>query len=479
MSNASSREIGVTETSMSPSMKIRIASVFIALSLAVLPASAQKQQPPAPGTPRPFSLPQVQKYSLSNGTDVRLVQYGNIPKVSVRLVVQTGNIDETANEIWLADLLGELLQQGTSTRSAQDLALMAARMGGSLDVGVGINQVTIGGDVLSEFGAEMVGLVGDVATNPAFPASELPRLKNDMLRRLSIARSQPQQLAVEKFRQMIYPGHGYGRVFPTEASVNSYTLEQAQEFYTRNFGAARSTIYVVGRFDDAAVRSAIETAFAGWRQGNAPSTVTVTPKSERAIYLVDRPGAVQSTILMGIPVITPADPDYIPLTVANTLLGGYFSSRVTSNIREAKGYTYSPFSQISTRLGSAYYAQAADVTTAVTGESLKEIFFEIDRLQKEPPTDQELQAVKNYIAGTFVLQNSSRGGIIGQLSFLDLHGLTDHYLRNYVQSVTSLTPADIQRMAAQYVDARNMTIVVVGDRATILEQITPYGRVIQ
>ncbi len=451
----------------------------VVASLLAVPAFAQKQQPPVPGTPRPFSLPEVQRYSLPNGTDVRLVQYGSIPKVSVRLVIQTGNIDESASEVWLADLTGNLMQQGTATKSAQDVAMMAARMGGSLDVGVGVNQVNIGGDVLSEFSADMVRLVGDVALNPSFPASELPRLKTDMLRRVSIAKSQPQQLAVEKFRQVLYPGHGYGRIFPTEEAVGGYTLEQVKGFYDRNFGAARSTIYVVGRFDNAAARAAIETSLGGWKTGSQPSSVTVTPKTERAIHLIDRPGAVQSTILMGVPVITPAEPDYLPLLVTNTLLGGYFSSRVTSNIREAKGYTYSPASQISTRLGSAYYAQTADVTTNVTGPSLKEIFYEINRLQKEPPSAEELQAVKNYMAGTFVLQNSSRGGIIGQLSFLDLHGLSDSYLRNFVQTITALTPSDIQRMASQYVDAENMTIVIVGDRATILDQISPYGRVIQ
>ena len=462
-------------------MNIRMTFIAVCVSSLLFAGTlaAQKQQPPAPGTPRPFTLPEVVGYSLPNGTEVRLVQYGNIPKVSVQLVVQTGNVDETAEQVWLADLVGDLMQQGTTTRSAQDIALAAARMGGSLDIGVGVNQVTIGGDVLSEFAGDMVGLVGDVATSPAFPAAELPRLKNDMLRQLSIARSQPQQLAVEKFRQVIYPEHGYGRVFPTEAAINGYTLEQARDFYNGNFGGARSTLYVVGRFDDAAVRQAAQNAFGSWRRGSDPSKVAVTPKSERAVYLIDRPGAVQSTILMGVPVITPADDDYLPLLVTNTLLGGYFSSRVTANIREAKGYTYSPFSQISSRLGSAYYAQQADVTTAVTGESLKEIFYEIDRLQKEPPSAPELQAVKNYLSGTFVLQNSSRGGIINQLAFLDLHGLSEDYLRTYVQRVNALTPADIQRMASEYVDTGNMTIVVVGDRATILDQITPYGRVIQ
>jgi predicted Zn-dependent peptidase len=424
-------------------------------------------------------MPPITRFQLANGMDVRLVSYGDVPKASVRLVVQTGNIDERPSEVWLADLVGDLMQQGTTSLSAEEVATRAARMGGSLDVGVGVNQLTIGGDVLSDFAAEMVSLIGGIAQHPAFPASELPRLKNDMLRRLAIARSQPQQLALAQFANALYPGHPYGRVFPTEAMIQDYTLDDVRHFYQRNLGAARSSIYIVGRFDAAAVRPAVEHAFAPWKQGRMPTAVAVMPMTERAIHLIDRPGAVQSTIYLGNPVVAPTDPDHLPLLVTNALLGGYFSSRITANLREEKGYTYSPFSTVVSRLGTSYFAQVADVTTAVTGPSLKEIFYEIDRLQETPPSEQELQAVQNYLSGTFVLQNSSRAGIVGQLAFLDLHGLPEDYLRRYVQRINALTPKDIQRMAREYLRDERMTIVIVGDRAAILEQVKPYGQIVE
>jgi predicted Zn-dependent peptidase len=436
-----------------------------------------QQPPPAPGTPQAFALPEVTPYQLDNGMEVRLVPYGDVPKASVRLVLQTGNIDEAPAEVWLADLTGDLMQQGTTSRSAFEVATAAARMGGSLDVGVGVNQVTIGGDVLSEFVHEMVSLVGDVARRPAMPVAELPRLKMDMLRRLSLARSQPQQLAIEKFLGVIYPGHPYGRLFPTEEMIKSYSHEQVLRFYRENVGAARASLYVVGQFQPAAVRQAIRASFASWARGAPPTAPVVKPQTERAVHLVDRPGSVQSTIYLGNPVVAPDDPDYLPLLVTNALLGGYFSSRITSNIREEKGYTYSPFSTISSRLGTSYFAQVADVTTAVTGPSLEEIFLEIDRLQGAPPTKEEVRAVQNYLAGTFVLQNSSRAGIINQLAFLELHGLSEDYLRHFVQRVSALTPGDIQRMAKKYLRDQDMTIVVVGDRKAIREQIEPFGRV--
>ena len=170
------------------------------------------------------------------------------------------------------------------------------------------------------------------------------------------------------------------------------TAVQVRAFYDANVGAARAHLYVAGRFDPAAMEAAVRDAFGGWKAGTPVSFAPPSPRTARAIHLIDRPGAVQSTIVIGMPVIDPTNPDYVPLLVTNTLLGGYFSSRITSNIREAKGYTYSPFSQVSVRYRDAYWAQNADVTTNVTGPSLKEIFYEIDRLQGEPPSADELKA---------------------------------------------------------------------------------------
>lgn len=349
-------------------------------------------------------------------------------------------------------------------------------MGGAVEVNVGEDRTEIAADVLSEFGPEAVRLVADVAQNPKFPESELARLKTDKLRELSIAKSQPQQLALEKFRAVLYPDHPYGRVFPTEPMLQGYTAPQVRAFYDTNFGAARSHLYVAGRFDAAAMEKAIREAFSGWKRGTAPAFQPPEPRSARAIHVVDRPGAVQSTIILGMPVIDPSKPDYVPLMVTNTLLGGYFSSRITSNIREQKGYTYSPSSQVSTRWRDAYWAEQADVTTNVTGPSLKEIFGEIDRLQAEPPSEGELEAVQNYIGGVFVLQNSSRSGIINQLEYVDLHGLPGDYLRTYVKRVYAVSPQDVQRMASTYIQDDRATIVVVGDRKVISEQIQPYGK---
>jgi zinc protease len=440
-------------------------------------ANAQKQQPPAGSAPKPFTLPRKETFTLKNGTQVTLVPYGSIPKVTVSAVVLAGNINETAEQVWLADLTGELMKEGTTTRSAEAIAEEAARMGGSLGISVTPDQTSISADVLSESGPQLVALIADVLQRPALPASEVDRIKTNFIRNLSIQRSQPGSLAQERFSKLLYADHPYGRIFPTEEMIKNFGIADVQKFYKDNFGAARTRIYVAGRFDSAAMRRSIQQAFGSWARGSNFVENIPKPVSARKIYLIDRPGAPQSTLYLGLPVVDPSHKDFVALSVTNSLLGGSFASRITSNIREQKGYTYSPNSSISTHYRDAYWVQVADVTTAVTGPSLKEIFYEIERLQKEPPTEAELQGIKNYRAGVFTIQNSSRAGIIGQLAFLDLHKLPETYLTNYVQNVLAVTPQDVQRMAREYLRSERMAIVVVGDKAQVAGQLTDYGEV--
>jgi zinc protease len=459
----------------------RLTSLFTVATLALtaVPALAQapRETPPVAGTPKDFALAAVRSFALPNGLEVTMAPYGITPKVAVRLVLRTGNVDETAETTWLSDLTRDLMLEGTTTRGAQQIAEDAARYGGPVAFNVGMNESSIGGDVLSEFGPDMVRLVADIARNPRFPETELARLKADRLRQITVAKSRQQQLANEKFLAALYPNHPYGRLFPPEAQLQGYTIDQTRGFHAANYGASRSHLYVVGRFDAAAMEAAIRQSFGDWQPGSAPAFNAPTPKTARVIHVVDRPGAVQSTIYLGLPVVDPSHPDYVALRVTDAILGGSFGSRITSNIREQKGYTYSPFSTINTFLKNAYWAEIADVTTNVTGPSLKEIFLEIDRLQSEPPSVEELQSIQKYLAGIFVLQNSSRNGIINQLQFTELHGLGDTYLRDLVRKIYAITPADVQRIARDYLKDDMMTIVIAGDRRVIEEQIRAFGTI--
>jgi predicted Zn-dependent peptidase len=366
------------------------------------------------------------------------------------------------------------MKEGTASRSAQQVAQEAASMGGSVDVNVGPDLTRVSGDVLSEFGPKMAALLADVAQHPLLPESELARIKKDSVRTLTIQKSQPQPLAREQFMKTLYPNHPYGRLYPTEQMIEEYTIADVQKFYKENFGAARTHVYIAGKFDPAAMKKAVTDAFSAWQRGPDPLIDIPKPVTKHDLALIDRPGAPQSTLLIGLPTINPSNPDYIPLTVMNALLGGSFGSRITANIREAKGYTYSPYSQISSRYRDAYWAEVADVTTQFTGPSIKEILYEIDRLQKEPPSAAELDGIKNYLAGVFVLRNSSRDGLINQLEYVDLHKLGDDYLNTYVQKIYAVTPQQAEQVAQKYIGAEKLTVVVVGDKQKITDQLTPY-----
>jgi zinc protease len=219
------------------------------------------------------------------------------------------------------------------------------------------------------------------------------------------------------------------------------------------------------------MEQALERAFSDWPAGSAPLINAPTGVSKRQIRLIDRPGAPQSTILLGLPAIDPSQPDYLQLSLTNSILGGEFSSRITSNIRESKGYAYSPHSSLDVHYRSGYWVEDADVTTQDTGNSLREIFAEIDRLQREPPPKAELDGMKNYRSGIFVLQNATRGALIGQLAYMDLHGLPDDYLTHLVERLYAVTPEQVSAAARKYIRPEAMTLVIVGDLAKVRPQL--------
>ncbi|HSB92211.1 MAG TPA: pitrilysin family protein [Flavitalea sp.] len=448
----------------------KLTTILIIASVFSTAAFAQKQTPPEGSTPKDFKLSEKKAQSYPNGLKTVFVTYGSIPKVSVSLIIKTGNIHEGKNQTWLADLTGKMLKEGTSSMDFKLISKKAASMGGSINVSVGVEQVNIGGSVLSEFAAEFITMVSELAMNPAFPASELERIKTDMKRDLSVQKGVPQNIAEEKFFQTMYKDHPYGRYYPTEAMITSYTLPMVKDFYNKNFGAKRSVVYVVGNFDEAAVKSAIDKGLGKWKAGPAPVYQPATLVAKRDTAIIDRKGAPQTTVMIGLPVLTPKDKDYVAQVITNSLLGGSFGSRITSNIRENKGYTYSPYSYVQNRHGGSIWVEAADVTSEHTIASLNEIEKEIKRLQSEAPSKQELEGIQRYEAGIFVLRNTSPDGIINQLNFLDQNGLPDAFLNNYVQNMYKVTPEKVSQLAKDKFKYENMTVVMVGDKAQIEHQ---------
>jgi zinc protease len=433
-------------------------------------AIAEKQQPPVGGEAKDFVLTQTSSIELDNGLRVVFVPYGNTPKVTLRLVSKLGNYDDGEFD-GIADLAYQLLTEGTKSQSALDIAQRAADMGGQVNTSVGSNSSYLQMDVLGEFVGDAADLLGDLVLNSNFKIEDLDRARNNFLRDLSVQRSEAQGQAAEAFNLAVFGKHPYAVTFADDNKVKAITAKAVAVFVQQNLVAKRSVLYVSGKFDQAKAEHAIRLAFANLVAG--VERVIPTPDYQGAgkLIFVSRDNAPQSTIYFGLPVVDPSNPDYIALELMNTLLGGSFASRITSNIREDKGYTYSPRSIVSTRINSALWYQTADVTAESTAAALQEIINEITRLQNEAPSSDELEGFKSYMSGIYVLQNSTRTAIINQLWFLESHGLPLSRLESYVQQINSISPEQISALAKKYLSLDNMTLVVVGDAASVKPQL--------
>jgi len=432
---------------------------------------------PSAGAPAAFRLPERTELTLGNGLRATFIEYGAVPKAFVRLSLRAGGLNEREGASGLAVLASRYLKEGAGDLDAGELAARIARCGGLLDTHSGDDVTTLDVQVLSESTPEALRLLGEVATRPRLPESELERLRAELLRELAVASTQPDVLALERFHVALYGDHPYGRVLPSREDVEALGIEDVRGFAGDEFGAARAHVYVAGRFDLDATTQALREAFEGWSAGPEPLIAPPSPTSERVIYLVDRPGAEQSTIRLGLPAPDPSHEDYLPLTVVDTLLGGAFMSRITLNLREDKGYTYSPRSTLAVHYRDAYWMHASDVTTAHTGDSLHEIFAEIDRLRAEPPSAEELEGVQRFMAGGMLVRNATPAGLLGQLGFLDFHELGASYAEQYVDRVHAVTPQQVSELATAYLRPEEMTIAIGGDASVIGEQIAPYGAI--
>jgi len=456
------------------SSALRLCVVAMMLLSLAFVAFAQKETPPEGGQAKPFVFPKQDTYTLPNGMKVTLVQYGSIPKVAFQATIYSGTKDDAKGKKAVSEMTGTMLKEGTKTRTAEQIALEAANMGGSLNVGTGTDSTNVTGEVLSEFDTRFIDLMADVILNPNFTQADLDRLKANKLRALAVARQQAANQAWEKFRDTVFTDHPYAQINPTDAEVSGYTLADIKDFYAKGFAASRTHLYIVGKFDAAAVKAEINKAFGAWAKGTPPTRNVPNVVGRRSFASINRADSPQSTIYLGMPAPSASDPDYVKFVVMDSILGSSFGSRITSNIRENKGYTYSPGSFIWGRYKTGYWVEAADVTTEHTGNSIKEILFEIGRMRDEPVSAAELQGIKNYLAGLYVLQNSTRFGVIGQLENGNYNELGSSYIDNYVKNVLAVTAADIQAMAKKYLTEDKMTIVVVGDLAKIGPQLKPY-----
>lgn len=428
---------------------------------------------------RPVAWPKRTVRTLSNGLQVVLAESHTFPMISAQLYFRSGNAVVAHRTPGLADMVAAVVRTGTASRSSRQIEEDLRRMGASLGTHSGADSSAISVSGLAEFSRGLLELVADVARHATFPAEEFERERRQRTEELKIERTTPGFLASERLRRVLFGSHPYAILAPTEEQVAAYAREELMEFYKERYVPGDSLLIVVGDFAAENMLEQIDKTLGGWTASHAaPMEMPVPPRqSGRRVYLVDRPGTVQTQVLVGNLGITRRDPDWYRLLLANAIYGGAFHSRLVMNIREQKGYTYSPRSTVNALHQHGYFAVSAAVRNDVVAATLTEIFYEMGRMRSLPVTADERESARNYLSGVFSLGVATQAGLLGQLSSVYLHHLPEDYLETYRQRIHELTAADVLLAARRHFDSANAQIVLVGDRAQIGEQAALFGEV--
>lgn len=453
---------------------------ILAIILFAATAFAQQKTPPAPGAARPLNLPKITEKKLSNGLTVVMAPLPNVPKITAVLTFKSATTasDRTAHP-GVAQIAAGVANEGTDSRTSKQIKEELRSIGGTLGLGSDADSTTMNASSLSEFSAKLFELMSDVAQHPAFPETEVKLAQENTIQQIRAGRADPGFLVNERFQKAVFGNHPYSFVVPDEKSISALTRADLRSFVTTYYIPNAAYLIVVGDIDVDKTYAEIEKAFGGWKTGTVPpdENPPVPTRDKRQIYFVNRPGSVQSAIYIGNVSIPRKDKDYFAIRTADTIYGGSFYSRLTRNIRETKGYTYSPFSASNTRAKTGSFQAGAFVRNEVTGPTLLEILYELDRMRVLPVTDEELSAAKEYSTGNFSVELASQFGLAGRITSIYTYDLDKSFINDFRPKIEALTAADIQKAAAKYFDTYRAAIVIVGDWDKVKDQVLPFGDV--
>jgi len=453
---------------------------LIAIILFAVTAFAQQKTPPPPGAERPLNLPKITEKKLSNGLTVVLAPLPNVPKISSILTFRSATTATDRNaHSGIAQIAAGIANEGTDTRTSKQIKEELRSIGGTLALGSDTDSTTMTASSLSEFPTRLFDLMSDVTQHPSFPETEVKLAQENTIQQIRAGRASPAFLANERLQKAIFGNHPYSFVVADEKSISALTPNDLRAFVTKYYIPNAAHLIVVGDIDVDKTFAEIEKAFGSWKSGTVPpdENPPVPTRDKRQIYFVNRPGSIQSAIYIGNASIPRKDKDYFALRTADTIYGGSFYSRLTRNIRETKGYTYSPTSYSDTRAKTGAYVAGAFVRNEVTGPTLLEIFYELDRMRVLPVTDEELSAAKQFSTGNFSVELASQFGLAGRISTVYTYDLDKNFITDFRPKIEALTAADIQKAAAKYFDTYRAAIVIVGDWDKVKDQVTPFGEV--
>lgn len=456
-------------------MTRRARSVVAALAVALGAVVGAQQKPdrsaaPKPGPAPDFTPPRVEKRQLSNGLPVWLVELHKVPVAHVTLVVRSGSGADPAGKFGVASLTSEMLDEGAGARDALQIADAVDYLGASLSTSSSFDASSIDLHVPVARLADGLAVMADVALRPTFPEKELQRIREELLTSLLQAQDDPEELVRFAFPRLVFgPRHRYGTLsVGTAAALKGFSPGDLKQFHAAHYAPGNGALVVAGDTTAAAAIPMLEKAFGSWK-GAAPAAARVPDAPQltsRQVFLIDKPGAAQSQIRIGWIGVPRSTPDYFALRVLNTVLGGAFTSRLNTNLREVHQYSYGAGSAFDMRAAAGPFYAAAGVQTDKTAESLQEFFKELEGIRQPIPAD-ELEKAKNYVALSLPQNFETTAAVAASLAQQFVYGLPDDYFATFTRRIRAVTAADVQRAAQRYIQPDKFAVVIVGDRKTI------------
>lgn len=446
--------------------------IGLAAGAGLVAQNPDRSKPPALGPAPSLKLPAIQKTKLANGLPVWIVEHHEVPLAQVNLIIRSGSAVDPIGKYGVGNLTAAMLDEGAGLRTALDLADAIDFLGATIATTSTFDLSAVRLSVPVARLGDALPVMADIALRPSFPSAELERLRKERLTALLQAKDNVAGLVQLAFPRIVYgPIHRYGTsATGLPPALEAMTVDDLRAFYRAHYRPDNATLIVVGDVAQASLLPMLEKTFGAWKSEGLkpldPAVPTAPQLTRRQVYLIDKPGAVQSQIRIGWVGVPRSTPDYVALEVLNTVLGGSFTSRLNQNLREKHGYTYGASSIFDMRGSAGPFLAAAGVQTDKTADALKEFFVELDGILAQVPAD-ELEKAKNYVALSFPGEFETTGDLARKLEDLVVYGLPEDTYANFVGAVTKVTAADLQRAAARYIQPDKMAVVVVGDRGSI------------
>lgn len=421
-------------------------------------------------------FPKPKSFTLSNGVTVYVLEDHRFPAVHLRLMMHAGSLFEPKPGV--AEMTAAMLTEGTNQQNSLQLAQSTADIGATLNAGAAADTATLSASGLSETTDTLIGLMAEVLLHPTFPQDRLDRLKFQQTSMISQRRTNPAGLAGELSEKVYYAGTPYQHLPANADQTAAITREDLLAFFTTYYRPNGALLGVTGDVETKSLKNKLEAAFSTWKPGSTTAELPkaeVKPKEATRIYLIDRPGSAQTVLQFGNVAVTQNDPDYIPLVVANRILGGGSSGRLFQNIRERKGYTYGAYSNLGASKWPGLWGASASVRTPVTEPAVHEFFYEFDRLQDEPVPAEELERAKRSIIGSFAGTLESPESVLARTLELVENGLPMDYWDTYPARIQAVTAEEVQRVARKYLGKGRIQLIAVGERSQIEEGLKKYG----